>query len=143
MSSMTIGQAAREAGVGVETIRYYQRQGLIDQPARRGTGFRHYDRQTVRRLRFIRHAKRLGFTLREIRELLELHVDPECRGRCRQMLELTSTKLADIEQRIAELERMKRTLSQLAAACRRRRSAADCPILDALDDGSCLDDTDA
>ena len=76
MTPLRIGQAAKSAGVGVETIRFYEREGLLRQPVRRGSGYRQYDEETVRRLRFIRRAKELGFTLREIAELLSLRFDP-------------------------------------------------------------------
>lgn len=132
MNSMTIGQVAKQAGVGVETIRFYEREGLVDEPHRRPSGYRQYAPEVVRRIRFIRHAKDLGFTLREIKELLELRVEPDCH--CGDVLELAQTKIADIEQRIEALQRMKQTLSQLATACRRRRRTEACPILDAIDE---------
>lgn len=132
MKPLTIGKLARAAGVGVETVRFYEREGLIEQPPRRASGYRQYDPQTVRRLRFIRHAKDLGFTLREIRELLELRVEPDCH--CDDVLTLTQAKIADIEQRIEALQRMKQTLSKLATACRHRKRTDACPILEAIDE---------
>lgn len=132
METLTIGRVARQAGVGVETIRFYEREGLIDEPPRRASGYRQYDAEVVRRVRFIRHAKELGFTLREIKELLELRVAPDCR--CGDVLKLTIAKIADIEQRIDKLQRMKQALSKLAEACQRRRRTDPCPILDALED---------
>lgn len=131
MKPLTIGTVARQAGVGVETVRFYEREGLIDDPRHRSSGYREYDPEVVRRIRFIRQAKELGFTLREIKELLELRVEPDCR--CGDVLKLTQAKIADIEQRIETLQRMKQTLSKLATACRRRRRTAPCPILDAID----------
>ncbi len=132
MAPLTIGRLARQAGVGVETIRYYEREGLIDQPPRRGSGYRQYDPEVVRRLQFIRHAKELGFTLREIRELLDLRVDTDCR--CESVLQLAQHRLIDIEQRIEKLERMKQVLSKLTTACRERQRADPCPILEAIDE---------
>lgn len=132
MAAMTIGQVAKQASVGVETIRFYEREGLIEEPARRASGYRQYDTEVVRRVRFIRHAKELGFTLREIKELLELRVEPDCH--CGEVLELAQAKIADIEQRIEALLRMKQTLSKLATACRRRRRTEACPILEAIDE---------
>ena len=132
MGSMTIGQVARLAGVGVETIRFYQRQGLIAEPARRDSGYRQYDPEVVRRIRFIRHAKELGFTLREIKELLDLRVEPDCH--CGDVLEMATAKIVDIEQRIEALDRMKQALAKLTATCRRRRRTAPCPILEAIDE---------
>lgn len=132
MDFLTIGKVARRAGVGVETVRYYEREGLIAEPNRRPSGYRQYDEQTVRRIRFIRHAKELGFTLREIRELLELRVDPDCS--CADVRKLANAKIADIEQRIETLQRMKEALSALVTACRRRKRTDACPILEAIDD---------
>jgi len=128
---MTIGQVARQAGVGVETIRFYERRGLIAQPQRRPCGYRQYDPQVVHRIRFIRHAKELGFTLREIKELLDLRVEPDCH--CGQVLALAQAKIADIQHRIEMLERMKQTLLKLATACRRRKRTDSCPILEAME----------
>jgi MerR family mercuric resistance operon transcriptional regulator len=132
METLTIGKVAHQAGVGVETVRFYEREGLIDEPPRRASGYRQYDDHVVRRIRFIRHAKELGFTLREIKELLDLRVAPDCR--CRDVLKLASAKVDDIEERIRKLERMRQTLAKLVAACRRRRRTDSCPILEALED---------
>jgi len=132
MPTLTIGKVAKQAGVGVETIRFYEREGLIDDPRRRSSGYREYAPDVVHRIRFIRHAKELGFTLREIKELLELRVEPDCH--CGDVLELATAKIADIEQRIQKLQRIKQTLSKLATACNRRRPTAPCPILEAMDD---------
>lgn len=134
MAAMTIGKVAKQAGVGVETIRFYEREGLVDEPRRRDSGYRQYDPEVVRRIRFIRHAKDLGFTLREIKELLELRVEPDCH--CGEVLELAQAKLADIEQRIESLQRMRQTLLKLATACRRRRRTDACPILEAIDESA-------
>lgn len=131
MKPLTIGTVAREAGVGVETIRFYERAGLIDDPRRRPSGYREYGPDVVRRIRFIRHAKDLGFTLREIKELLELRVESD--RHCGEVLELAQAKIAGIEQRIDALQRMKQVLSKLTTACRRRRPTQACPILEAID----------
>lgn len=131
MSSLTIGKVARQAGVGVETIRFYEREGLVEEPARRASGYRQYDPQVAHRIRFIRHAKELGFTLREIKELLELRVEPG-RG-CGDVLELAEAKIADIDERIRKLRKMRRTLAGLTRDCQRGRSTEECPILNALD----------
>lgn len=131
METLTIGQLARRAGVGVETVRFYEREGLIPAPSRRPSGYRQYPIDAVRRVEFIRHAKELGFTLKEIQELLELRVDPsstcaDVRGRAR-------TKIADIEERIASLGRMKAALERLERRCRGEGPTSACPILEALD----------
>jgi len=138
MEALTIGRLAKQAGVGVETIRFYEREGLIAQPDRRVSGYRQYPREAVRRVRFIRHAKDLGFTLREIQELLDLRVDP--RSTCADVRGRAKTKIADIEERITSLERMKGALERLACKCRGRGPTTDCPILEELDR---VEDTDA
>jgi MerR family mercuric resistance operon transcriptional regulator len=128
---LTIGQLARQAGVGVETIRFYEREGLLAEPARLPSGYRQYPPDTVDRVRFIRQAQRLGFTLRESKELLDLRDDPlagreDVRGRA-------TAKLADIDARIADLRAMRAELGRLVAACDGRGSAAGCPIIDTID----------
>ncbi len=131
MESLTIGQVAREAGVGIETVRFYERRGLIEEPPRRPSGYRQFSGETVTRLRFIRSAQELGFTLREIKELLSLRVTPGCN--CDRVLHKTEAKIADVEGRIRTLRRMQRVLKRLASACRERGTTSTCPILAALD----------
>jgi len=132
MEVLTIGQLAKQAGVGVETIRFYEREGLIAEPKRRPSSrYRQYPPQAVRRVRFIRHAKELGFTLREIQELLELRVDPE--STCADVRGRAKAKVEDIEGRIESLQRMKAALERLARKCRGAGPTADCPILEELD----------
>jgi len=133
MEALTIGQLAKQAGVGVETIRFYEREGLLAEPERRRSGYRQYPREVVRRVRFIRHAKELGFTLKEIQELLDLRVDP--RSSCADVRTRAASKIADIEERMASLERMKAALERLARRCCGRGPTADCPILEELDRG--------
>jgi len=133
MTGLTIGQLAREAGIGIETVRFYERRGLIEDPPRRESGYRQYPTNSVARLRFICRAKELGFSLDEIGELLVLRSHPdENRDRVRAK---ARTKITDIERRIADLKRMKATLTELADACACRRASEDCPILEALDGG--------
>ena len=131
MSTLTIGAVAKAAGVGVETIRFYEREGLITEPQRRPSGYREYSMDAVRRIRFIRSAKDLGFTLKEIGELLSLRVDPSTS--CAEVRSLARTKITDVEQRIATLERIKAALVELAHACRGRGPTSECPILDAIE----------
>lgn len=131
MPTLTIGKVAKQAGVGVETIRFYEREGLIDDPRRRSSGYREYAPDVVHRIRFIRHAKELGFTLREIKELLELRVEPD--HRCGDVLELAEAKIGDIDERIRKLRMMRRTLAGLTRDCQRGRPTEECPILKALD----------
>ena len=133
MMTLTIGQLARQAGVGVETVRFYEREGLIADPPRRASGYRQYPADAVRRVRFIRHAKGLGFTLKEIAELLYLRVAPD--STCADVRQRANDKIADIEQRIESLARMKAALERLASRCRGRGPTTDCPILEDLDEG--------
>ena len=131
MANWTIGKVAREAGVGIETVRFYERQGLIDEPPRSSSGYRQYPQAVVPRLRFIRRAKELGFTLNEIRELLALRLDPETT--CADVKQRAEEKIADIEDKLRALRRMKRALVELTRSCRGRGPVDDCPILRALD----------
>ena len=131
MKSLTIGQVAREAGVGVETVRFYERQGLIEEPNRRASGYRQFDEEVVGRLRFIREAKELGFTLNEIKELLSLKVGRN--SSCAEVKGRAEAKITDIEEKIRTLQRMKRALVNLTKACSGDGPANECPILDSLD----------
>ena len=127
----TIGQVAQQAGVGVETVRFYEREGLLEARARRASGYRQFDAEAIARLKFIRQAQRLGFTLREIKELLALKLDP---GSTRaQVRACAEAKLADIDARINELQRMKRALAPLVDACDGHGELEGCPILNAID----------
>ena len=131
MESLTIGKVARLAEVGVETVRFYEREGLIDEPPRRESGYREYPGETVRRLRFIRRAKDLGFTLREIKELLELQL--ETGTTCGNVRERAEAKIKDIEARARTLQRMKKALAKLTMACRGKGPVNKCPILEAME----------
>jgi len=129
---MTIGELARAAGVNVQTIRFYEREKLLPKPHRwPGSDYRDFDDDALLRLRFIRSAKALGFTLREIKELLDLRVLPG--ESCAEVKQLLEGKLADVEKRMQEMRRLRRMLRQFIAACGRRRAAASCPALWALD----------
>ncbi len=130
MPSLTIGQMARQAGVGIDTVRFYERQGLLAAPPRRASGYRDYSAESLRRLRFIRRAKALAFSLREIRELLALQASSA--ARCVEAAALAREKLATVEAKIRGLEAVRQGLEELAAACERRPAAAGCPLLDAL-----------
>jgi MerR family copper efflux transcriptional regulator len=130
---LTIGAVARRAGVGIDTIRYYEREGLLPVPQRRASGYRDYGPGVVGRLRFIRRAKDLGFTLEDIRELLALSSDRE-RG-VKTVKQRAEARLGEVEQRIRELQRMKRGLKQLIDACPGHGPLEHCPILRALGGG--------
>ncbi|ORJ60585.1 MerR family transcriptional regulator [Geothermobacter hydrogeniphilus] len=130
MNNLTIGQAAELAGVGVETIRFYERQGLIEQPPKPPEGFRVYPAETIRKIRFIRRAKQIGFTLKEIRELLGFYFDTGIS--CADVRERAMVKIADMEARIAALKRMKAALQTLVDEC--GNGDDSCPILESLAD---------
>jgi len=132
MEALSIGQLAKRAGVGVETIRFYERAGLIPEPQRRRSSrYRQYPSEAVRRVRFIRQAKGLGFTLGEIQGLLALRVDPE--STCAEVRQAARAKIEDIERRIASLSQMKGALERLAGRCRGRGPTTECPILEEID----------
>lgn len=126
--SLTIGGVAKAADVNVETIRYYQRLGLIDEPAKPLGGVRRYADSTVARVRFIKRAQQLGFTLAEITRLLALG-DAQS---CAKARSLAAEKLSLVEARIADLERMRRVLKELIARCETRRGKVACPIIETL-----------
>lgn len=128
---LTIGRLAEAAGVGVETLRFYEREGLLPKPPRKRSGYRQYSPQAVERVLFIRRAKELGFTLKEITELLELRIDPH--KSCADVRALARSKIEDVETKIADLARIKSALEKLAKACRGKGPTSDCPILDAMD----------
>jgi Hg(II)-responsive transcriptional regulator len=132
MQTFTIGQVAREAGIGVETVRFYEREGLLEEPERRQSGYRQFQQEAIDRLRFIKQAQRLGFTLREVRELLSLKLDP--RSTRSEIRERAVAKVADIDKRIAELKRMKKALAPLIEACDGRGTLEGCPILAAIEE---------
>ena len=131
MSSLTIGQLAKRADVGVETVRFYERKGLLAEPDRRPSGYRQYDVGIVDRLRFIKRAKELGFTLNEIKELLSLRIDPTTT--CADVKSRAEAKIDDIQDKIRTLQRMKRALVKVTTACSGRGGTDECPILAALD----------
>ena len=128
---LTIGLVARRAGVGVETVRFYERRGMIEEPPRRPSGYREYDDDVVARLGFIRRAKELGFTLKEIKELLSIRRDPSTPAA--DVRRRAEAKIADIEAKIRLLRKMKKALERLTSACRRHETSAECPLLHALD----------
>jgi Hg(II)-responsive transcriptional regulator len=130
METLTIGRVASRAGVGVETVRFYERQELIDSPPRSAAGYRQYPENTVQRLRFIRRAKELGFSLKEIKYLLNLKSDPK--STCSDIRQRAEKKLDDINQRIHDLKKMRDALNVLLTGCSSDATSAECPILLAL-----------
>ena len=140
MENLTIGKLARQANVGVETLRYYERRGLIEPQRRTDAGYRLYDDDARRRLQFIRRAQTLGFSLDEIAELLSLSNQPTASAA--DVKRLAQAKIDDIEARIRDLERMKTALSSLEDQCPGHAgTTAECPILAALSqNGTALGD---
>jgi MerR family copper efflux transcriptional regulator len=134
MQGLTIGQLAEQAHVNRETVRYYERRRLLQRPSRSIAGYRVFSDDALRRLRFIRHAKMLGFSLEEIKELLALRVHSI--DTCDRVRGRTLVKIADIERKIGALQEMRRALGDLVSACSRRRKTDECPILDSLEANS-------
>lgn len=130
MSSLRIGELARAAGIGVETVRFYEREGLIPAPPRRASGYRMYPPETVDRLRFIRRAKDLGFSLSEINDLLSLAGQPE--GDRGQVKRIAENKLAEVERRIRDLDNVRAVLAHLTVQCSGHGPIHDCPIIESL-----------
>lgn len=128
--TITIGKVASGAGVNVQTVRYYERRGLLPKAPRTASGYRTYDTDVVARLRFIKRAQDLGFSLEEITELLELRV--EHGAACTAVEAKAKDKIAMVERKIDELQRMKSVLTELSRACEQRELTGDCPILEAL-----------
>jgi MerR family copper efflux transcriptional regulator len=132
MLRLTIGKTAQRAGVGVETIRFYERRGLIERPRKpAGGGFREYDAETIARVRFIRQAQELGFSLREIEELLSLRADPA--ADCTDVRTRAVAKRNEVERKIAELGRIRGALDALIASCPGGGALRACTILDAIE----------
>jgi MerR family transcriptional regulator, copper efflux regulator len=128
MSTMTIGRLAKQAGINIDTIRYYERNGLTPEPARRSSGYREYGSADLERLRFISRAKELGFTLADIGELLSLSADRDVRGVKRR----AESRLDQVEHKIKELQRVRRGLKTLIDACPGHGDLERCPIIAAL-----------
>ncbi len=130
--TLRIGEVARLAGVNVQTLRYYERRRLLEPPRRSDSGFREYPPETVRLIRFIKRAQDLGFTLKEIQELIALR---ETRGRDRSRVRrLAAAKLADVDEKIGRLDAIRKAVATLVGACACQGQALECPILEALDD---------
>ncbi|MFT3668364.1 MAG: heavy metal-responsive transcriptional regulator [Pseudoxanthomonas sp.] len=127
---MNIGQLSRRTGVPIDTVRYYEKQQLLPPPTRTASGYRHYEADDVLRLTFIRRAKSLGFTLEEIRDLLALSRADD--GDMAAIRAAAASKLIDVEQRIAELARVRDGLQTLVSACPGHGALDQCPILSAL-----------
>jgi DNA-binding transcriptional MerR regulator len=129
-----IGEVARETGVTVETLRFYERRGLLGTPARTAGGARRYDRRAIERVRFVKRAKALGLTLREVATLVG-GTEPASRAGCRRVHAMLRQHIDDIERRVAELRALRQTLVDYRRHCEealQRHDAPRCPTLDAL-----------
>jgi MerR family mercuric resistance operon transcriptional regulator len=131
-TALTIGTLAELAEVNVETIRYYQRRGLLQEPSRPAGGFRHYPPEAVQRVRFIKRAQKLGFTLEEIGNLLEL----EDGTQCAEAREIAAHKLEMIEEKLRDLSAMRDTLKELVRACAMGKDTRHCPIIETLSESA-------
>jgi DNA-binding transcriptional MerR regulator len=128
---MRTGEVAAEAGVNVQTLRYYERRGLLPEPARRDSGYRVYGPEAVRIVRFIKRAQELGFGLRDAETLLELAAGgPDS---CDAARELAEEKIAELDARIADLRAMRDSLQRLAATCALPRDDRECPLVHAIE----------
>jgi Cu(I)-responsive transcriptional regulator len=137
MKGLTIGKIAKSAGVGIETVRFYEKQGLLDPPQRTESNYRIFPEEEITKLRFIKRAKALGFSLVEIRDLLSLRHDPQAtKADVKQRAE---AKIKDIKQRIQDLKRMLKALESLSSTCDGHGPVSECPILEALDSGKGLE----
>jgi Hg(II)-responsive transcriptional regulator len=128
---MRTGQIANRAGVNVQTLRYYERRGLLQAPARRDSGYREYPSDAIRIVRFVKRAQELGFTLSEVEILLGLAAGgPES---CDAVQELTAEKIAELDAKIASLDSMKKSLQALLDTCSRPRDQRECPLIQSIE----------
>jgi MerR family mercuric resistance operon transcriptional regulator len=127
---MRIGKLAKQVGITVEAIRYYEKQGLIEEPLRNESGYRNYPEETLQRIFFIKKSKELGFSLKEINELLHLRYEPGTT--CGDVKRKAEEKIIAIDNRINSLQKMKNALSELTDACSENGPASSCPIIEAL-----------
>jgi len=131
MKKLTIGSVAKEAHVNIDTVRYYERQALIPRAERKESGYRIFTEDIIARIKFIKRAQELGFTLREIKELLNLRVSKN--KTCHDVKQRAEEKIADIENKVNELRKMQNALTILADQCHGNGPTSTCPILDALE----------
>ena len=131
MDGLKVGEVAKRAGVNLQTIHFYEREGLLPRPPRTASNYRVYSEEAVRRVRFIKRAQELGFALKDIKELLSLRATPGTH--CRDVRQRAMTKLQNIEEKLETLQAMHRALKRLIRECEGRRPITACPILEALD----------
>lgn len=132
--TFTIGRVAKGAAVNIQTVRYYERIGILKPVARLDSGYRLYNDSAIRTLKFIKHAQELGFSLEEIQELLNLKA--EKKSKCKEVQGKAEAQIEAVEEKIRNLERIRNALSELVQKCRERKTGAECPILDCLDECS-------
>lgn len=130
MESLRTGEVARRAGVNVETLRFYEREGILPEPPRRTSGYREYPPETVDLIRFVKRAQELGFSLKEVHGLLNLRKSP--RRAPGKVPHLVKTKIEEIDHKIRDLESMRRALGELLCACEEKSGQASCPIIASL-----------
>lgn len=131
-NNMSIGALSKESGVGIETIRYYERMGLLTPQARKASGYRVFNRDSFKTLRFLKHAQELGFSLAEIKDLLKLRANKE--SRCEDVQTRASKHLQDVDEKIKKLESIHMVLSKLIRQCRSKKTSDSCPILDCFEE---------
>ena len=132
MDYLTTGRLAKEAGVKIDTVRYYEKRGLIPKPPRKDSGYRMFKEDTIKRIAFIKHAQEIGFSLHEIEELLFVRVNSKTT--CSEVKKMTEAKIAEVESKILHLHRIKKALEKMVTICSANKRIGDCPILDMLDD---------
>ena len=130
MEGLKIGVVAKQSGVNLQTVHYYERRGLVPKPPRSASNYRLYPTDTVRRIRFIKHAQDLGFTLKEIQDLLRLRATTG--ARCGDVLKRAGAKIQEIDEKIRSLKSMRKALARLTDECRGQIPISDCPILESL-----------
>ena len=131
MSGLKVGEVAKQTGVNPQTMHYYERRGLLSKPPWTDSNYRVYSEDAVRRVRFVKRAQGLGFTLKEIKELLSLRAAP--RTRCAEVRKRAEAKIQDIDLKIRTLQAMRKALSKLIAECSGMGPVTQCPILEVLD----------
>ena len=131
MDGLKVGEVAKQAEVNLQTIHYYERRGLLPKPTRTGSNYRLYPEDAVRRVRFIKRAQELGFTLDEIKQLLSLRAAPQTR--CADVRERAETKVQNIDGKVRTLLAMRKALIKLIGECSAKAPVTECPILEALD----------
>lgn len=131
MEKLTSGKLAKMAGINIESIRFYERKGLLPKPKRSDSGYRLYAMDDVKRIQFIKNAQNLGFTLREIKDLLNLRIDEH--NLCADVQKLIIEKINEIELKIKEMKKIDKTLKEMQKLCSTNELEKECPFLDILD----------